>query len=160
MVIPPMDNQLFLSEIEAMERSLYRVSRSLLPSAEECADAVQEALTKAWSKLNTVQPEHFRPWLMRIVINECHNISRRKKRVVLVAEIELPQGAEQAPNEDLREAIAALPERLRLPLLLHYLEGFSVEETAKMLRLPAGTVKSRLHHARLSLRAQLLEVQA
>ena len=60
---------------------------------------------------------------------------------------------------ELADALEALPEKLRLPLTLHYLEGFSVEEIARILRIPAGTVKSRLHQARSQLRVQWLETE-
>ena len=50
--------------------------------------------------------------------------------------------------------LSAVPEKLKVPLLLHYLEGFSVAEVAQILRIPQGTVKSRLHHARKRLRVE------
>lgn len=146
------DEQTFVSEVQAMERTLYRVARSFLPTWEECGDAVQEALGKAWAKRGRVEPEYFRPWLTRIVINECHNIGRRKRRVSPLAVVEPPQDA--APDLGLREVVSALPERLRIPLLLHHLEGFSVSEVAQMTRVPEGTVKSRLHQARECLKAE------
>ena len=70
------DEATFMDEVEAMERALYRVSRSLLKSPEDCADAVQEALARAWARRGRVEADYFRPWLMRIVINECHTIGR------------------------------------------------------------------------------------
>ena len=142
-----MEEERFVSEVRAMERTLYRVARGYLRTWDECADAVQEALCKAWDKRKRVDESYFRPWLTRIVINECHNIGRRKKRLIPVAEPE----REPAPE--------ALPEKLRLPLSLHYLEGFSVEEIARILRIPAGTVKSRLHQARNQFRVQWLETE-
>lgn len=147
------DEQTFVDEVQAMERTLYRVSRGYLPRWEDCADAVQEALGKAWAKRGAVQPEHFRAWLTRIVINECHNVYRRGRRVTPVAEVEPPP--DDWPDLELRESISALPEKLRLPLLLHYLEGFPLEDVARILRLPLGTVKSRLHQARKALKLQL-----
>ena len=152
------DEQTFVAAVRDMERTLYRVARGYLPSWEECADAVQEALCKAWNKRATVSPDRFRPWLTRIVINECHNIGRRKKRLIPVAEPEREPAPEPALPE-LADALEALPEKLRLPLTLHYLEGFSVEEIARILRIPAGTVKSRLHQARSQLRVQWLETE-
>ena len=152
------DEQTFVQEVREMERTLYRVSRGYLPTWEECADAVQEALAKAWAKRGTVQPEHFRAWLMRIVINECHNIGRRKRRVTPCAEVEPPNPAQSLPSADaadLRESLSALPEKLRAPLLLHYLEGFPLAEVSRVLRVPVGTVKSRLHQARKALKLQL-----
>lgn len=149
------DEQTFVREVQAMERTLYRVSRGYLPSWEDCADAVQEALTKAWAKRQTVQPEYFKAWLTRIVINECRNVYRRGKRLTLVAEVDLAPQSMPDSALDLRESLSALPDKLRLPLLLHYLEGFSLEDVARTLRLPVGTVKSRLHQARKARKLQL-----
>jgi hypothetical protein len=89
------------------------------------------------------------------VINECHTLGRRRKRMVLLAEVEPPPAALPAP--DLGDGLSALPEKLRLPLLLHYLEGFALKDVAGILRVPLGTVKSRLHQARKELRLQLEE---
>ena len=153
-----MEEERFVSEVRAMERTLYRVARGYLRTWDECADAVQEALCKAWDKRKRVDESYFQPWLTRIVINECHNIGRRKKRLIPVAEPEREPAPEPALPE-LADALEALPEKLRLPLSLHYLEGFSVEEIARILRIPAGTVKSRLHQARSQLRVQWLETE-
>lgn len=154
------EEQVFIREVEAMERMLYRVSRSLLSSREECGDAVQEALSKAWAKRAHVEESYFRPWLMRIVVNECRNIGRRKRRVTPVAEIRggaCP--APDVPDERLSMALNALPEKLRMPLVLHHLEGFTVAEAARILHLPQGTVKSRLHAARERLRKEWEELE-
>ena len=149
------DEQTFVREVQALERTLYRIARSYRPRWEDCADAVQEALGKAWAKRRQAEPSYFRAWLTRIVINECHNCYRRQRRMVYVEQVE----AGQAPAPDgafaLRHALSALPERLRLPLLLHYLEGFSLQDAARILRLPVGTVKSRLHQARKALKFEL-----
>ena len=77
-----MEEERFVSEVRAMERTLYRVARGYLRTWDECADAVQEALCKAWDKRKRVDESYFQPWLTRIVINECHNIGRRKKRLI------------------------------------------------------------------------------
>ena len=71
----------FIREVQACERTLYRVSRTILSSDADCCDAVQEALTSAWKHRNDVQLRFFKTWLIRILINECHNIGRRLKRV-------------------------------------------------------------------------------
>ena len=150
------DDQTFMEEVQAMERTLYRVARSYLPGWEPCADAVQEALTRAWAKRGTARPEYFRAWLTRIVINECHNISRHRKRVIPAPDIRLP--ANPPPDlTPLYDNLMDLPEKLRLPLLLHYLEGFPLADVARILRVPEGTVKSRLYQARKALKLQLEE---
>ena len=101
-----MDEETFMDEVEAMERTLYRVSRSLLKSPEDCADAVQEALARAWARRGRVDADYFRPWLMRIVINECHTIGRKRRRVVLVDEMEQPAPAFEPPDERLKQALS------------------------------------------------------
>ena len=107
-----MEEERFVSEVRAMERTLYRVARGYLRTWDECADAVQEALCKAWDKRKRVDESYFRPWLTRIVINECHNIGRRTKRLIPVAEPEREPAPEPALPE-LADALEALPEKLR-----------------------------------------------
>ena len=149
------DEQTFVREVQDMERTLYRVSRGNLHSWEDCADAVQEALGKAWAKRATVQEAYFRPWLVRIVINECISSLRRKKRAMPAADAQGVAQEDAGLNLDMRQSIARLPEKLRTPLLLHYLEGFPLEDVARILRLPVGTVKSRLYQARRTLRSTM-----
>ncbi len=153
------DEETFVGEVTAMERTLYRVSRSILDNWADCADAVQEALKKAWEKRSRAEEVYFRAWLMRIVINECRNVQRKKSRMVTMAEI--PQSAQtEAPDTSLHDAVMALPEKFRLPLILNCLEGFTVTEAARMLHIPAGTVKWRLSKARELLRKELDETEA
>ena len=151
------DEQTFVATVLENERMLYRVSRSILRNDNDCLDAVQEALSRAWARRNQVHPDHLRPWLIRIVINECHNIQRKSRRMVPTEEIEAYAGVYDPPDTFLRDALDSLEERLRLPLLLHYLEDFKISEIAAMLRIPHGTVKWRLHKARKQLRIEFDE---
>lgn len=146
----------FVREVEACERMLYRVSRSILSSDADCCDAVQEALTRAWQHKDSVQEAYFRTWLTRILINECHNIGRRRARETVVDE--LPEQTVPPTEEtdiDLREAIRSLKEPLRLVITLHYLEGFSLKEIAQMQHVSLGTIKYRIAFARRELRKKL-----
>ncbi len=142
----------FQTGVLSAERMLYRVAKTMLRSDEDCADAVQEAILKAWIALPRLREErYFSTWLTRILINGCRAVIRRNGRM---ADMEtLPETA--APEKDdtsLYEALSALPEKLRLTVELHYIEGYSVEETARILGVPAGTVKSRLSNGRKLLR--------
>ncbi len=150
-----LNEQEFTREILACERMLYRVARGILPSDADALDAVQEAILRAWKKRDTVQTTYFRAWLCRIVINECHTLNRRAKRIRPMAEV--PDCIVEPEDVTLRDALERLPEKLRLPLLLHYLEGFPLADIAKMLSLPLGTVKFRLHAGRNALREALSE---
>ena len=115
---------------------------------------VQEALRKAWEKRHTLREERYlQTWVVRILINECRMLCRRSARMVPVEEVHAASGDEAL----LREALFSLEEKLRTPILLHYIEGYSVEETARALRMPQGTVKSRMARGRAKLREMLQE---
>ena len=153
-----MDKQEFSRRVLAVEGRLYRISYGMLHNAQDQMDAVQEAVLKAWQNLHRLRrEEYFETWLTRILINECHNIQNARRRSAPMDE--LPECA--APPEDgnraLRDALASLDEALRLPLLLCYMEGYRVREAARILRIPEGTVKSRIARGKSKLKALLEE---
>lgn len=140
--------------IIALTPTLYRVSCGLLPCEADREDAVQSAVEKAWSRaLRLRDPEKLRPWLIRVLINECNDVGRRRRREVVTDA--LPEREAEAEDCDLREALLSLPERERMPLVLHYIEGFSIAEIASSLGCPLGTVLSRMDRGRRLLRERL-----
>lgn len=149
------EERFFVAEITAMKDMLYRLSVSFLHSDADAQDAVQQAIENAWRHRGRVDERAFRPWLTRIVINECKTQLRRKKRAVPSDWLEACAAEAQPPDIALRDALERMPEKLRTPLLLHYMEGFSVAETAAALRVPMTTVRSRLYRAREALRREL-----
>lgn len=153
-----MDKQTFAAQTAQMERSLYRVARGYLTNGTDCADAVQEALLKAWEHRSALrEPRYFRTWLTRILINECQSILRRRRRTQTVDPCALPEPAAADAPPSLADALQALEPRDRAPLVLHYLEGYSIQELARLLRIPQGTVKCRLSRARHKLKNILQE---
>ncbi|MBP3649880.1 MAG: RNA polymerase sigma factor [Clostridia bacterium] len=154
-----MDAVTFQAKALQLERLMFHVSWSILGREPDCADAVQEALTRAWQRRSSLRnPEKFKPWLMRILVNTCNDILRRQSRQTLLADEEL-LSQEDTPSDPLsvREAIECLKPEWRTVILLHYLEGCSVSEIAQMLQIPQGTVKSRLMYARKRLCALMKE---
>lgn len=140
------------------ERTLYRVAKTLLRSDADCADAVQEALLKAIGGAPLIRSEQYvKTWLTRILINTCKDMIRKNARTQTVELSEFIPAPENEERRDLYEALRELDEKLRMPLVLHYLEGFTVKEISHMLRLPEGTVKRRMWTARKELRALLTE---
>lgn len=144
-----MDDEAFARAIVALTDTLYRVSSSQLRQRADQEDAVQECLRRAWEKRRTLREERYlKTWLIRILINECHRIQGRMKRVA--PQDEVPVISRDHPSY-LRDAFVSVPEKYRLPMLLHYVEGMSVAETAQALHIPQGTVKSRLARGRKAL---------
>lgn len=146
----------FSNRVLAAEGRLYRVACGLLREEQDRGDAVQEAVAKAWQNLDRLRDEAmFETWLTRILINECYNLLRTRQRVVPVAAV--PESPAPGANPALRDAVMALGEDLRIAVVLHYMEGYRTREIASMLKLPEGTVKTRLKRARAELKRMLSE---
>ena len=156
-----MNRQEFTRRVLALEGRLYRISCGMLRSPQDRQDAVQEAVLKAWQKLDGLRNEEFfETWLTRILINECYNLlAARKTQLPLEEAPELP-AADEGGNRALRDALLGLDEKLRLPVMLHYMEGYRVREIAGILGLPEGTVKTRLARAKRELKKYLEEEEA
>ena len=152
----------FEERVTAMTEDMYRVAAGVLFRYADRQDAVQECIWKAWRQLDKLRDEAaFRPWLMRILVNECRNLQRKAKREVTAEYIEISSSENAFDHYDrdemLHEALHKLPEKMRLTLILHYMDGFTIGETAKILRIPEGTVKSRLRIGRMRLKEMLGE---
>ena len=149
-----LDKEKFVSEIEAHSGMLYRVAWSILRNDDDCKDAMQEAALKAWEKRNTLrETSYFRTWITKILINACYDTQRKRRRIVSLDSI--PEIPISAPDPALAMALATLPEKLRLPLVLVFSEGMTYAETAETLHLPLATVRGRIHRGKEQLRKEL-----
>lgn len=148
------DREEYESTANALLPIMYKMAMGILHNDADARDAVQQALLKGWEKKEAAKPGMFKWYLNRILINECRNIQRKRMRSFPVAD--LPDAAAGVPDyQDLYAAIRHLPEQLRLPLLLKYLQGATEKEGAIALQIPVTTFKNRLHRARKKLRAML-----
>ncbi len=152
-----MNRDEFAARAAALSQPLYYVSCTILHVPADREDALQSCLEKGLRKCGSLRDaDRFRPWITRILVNECHDILRKKKRMVLSEEVLPDQAAVDEIEYALRDAVMSLPDRLRTPFVMQ-LEGYTVRETASILRIPEGTVKHRLRGARLALRAVIDE---
>ena len=154
--------------------SLYRVSKGILKNDSDCEDAVWEAVSIGLDQLHTLRQERYaKTWLIRILIHECYRVLEKRKRQVNLTEDSMDpihyqqmdktdsdQQGMSVPGKysDLYEAITNLEEKYRIPILLFYVEGYSVREIADILQSTEGTVKSWLSRGRSYLRKSLEEV--
>ncbi|MCF6475911.1 RNA polymerase sigma factor [Nonomuraea sp. MG754425] len=140
----------------------------LLGAGDEAEDVVQEAFVKAFRHLSGFrQDAPFRPWLLRIVANETHNLTRsRGRRTSLVLRLgatadtrapDDPEGAAVATDRRSRllAAVRGLPERERQAVVCRYFLQLSEAETAQVLDWPVGTVKSSTHRGLARLREEV-----
>lgn len=143
-----MDERQFTEEVKQYQRLLFHIAYAMLRDEQDCADAVQEALMLAWRSRERLREERaFKAWLTRILVNCCNTALRKRKRATFTELPDIP-AQPQVDNLALHEALTGLPTDLRLPIVLFYLEGFTVEEIGKALGAPTGTVKSRMVRAR------------
>ena len=137
---------------------MYRTAVAILWNDADAADAMQECILRAWQKRGALREESkLDGWMMRILVNECRSLQRRNRHRPLPLEEGVEAPAMQPPDVGLREALRRLPEKFRLPLLLHHLDGYPLEEVARILRLPESTVRGRVFQARKRLKALLRE---
>ena len=146
----------------------YRVARGVLHNTADAEDVAQEALLRAYSKFDRLRDRNrFRAWLVRIAfrlaLDRLRSGKRRELRDTLWSQPEHQPRAATAEDlaassefqAHLDNALAELPEKLRLVLLLAGMEGHTIDETASMLGISTGTVKSRIFYARRQLAEKL-----
>lgn len=135
---------------------LYRVARSVLKSEHDCADAVQEAVFQGWCKRGQLRDmERFKPWIIRITVNECRNMQRRQARQINAVNAAIQENRLrtderqiQARKTDLEAALSEMPDKYSLPLVLHYVEDYPTRDIAQMLEIPEGRLRERMRTAR------------
>ena len=140
------------------EKSLYRVTASLLSSQQDAEDAMQEALCTAYEKLYTLKDEEkFRSWLLKIAANSAYDILRRRGRTVPLEDLE-PAAADHTEDKlGLWMAVQQLPADYRTVVVLFYYEDLDVREISQITAIPEATVKTRLFRARQRLKSLLAE---
>lgn len=148
-----MNDSEYMRRVRAMEGRLYRIAQAILWREADCVDAVQEAVFRGWMKKDRLNdPDRFEAWLVRILVNQCRDMLRRRKRESAALLADVPEDDSLCEDLHLRLALKQLPEKYRLPLVLHYLEGYPVKDVAQMLGVPRSTAASRLYQARKTLR--------
>ena len=146
------------------QHQMYATAKTILKDDQDCADAIQETIVKAFAKLDTLRKDRFvKTWLMRILMNECYNICRRSEKILPIdqymEQIETPQ-KESRNYDELYEAVQELREELRIPVVLYYVEDLSCREIAEILEISEGAVQKRLARAREKLKNRLQDKEA
>ncbi|HXS73301.1 MAG TPA: RNA polymerase sigma factor [Rhodanobacteraceae bacterium] len=176
------DREAFRQIMRQGNQRLFRVARGVLNDDSEAEDAVQEAYTLAFAKLDGFRGESsLLTWMTRIVLNESYGRLRRRRATVGIEQIDIAQNSDgrvlafpsrygtedpaaDATRAQMREliehAVEALPEPFRVVFVMREIEECSIEETASALDIRPETVKTRLHRARRLLRSALHDTLA
>jgi RNA polymerase sigma-70 factor, ECF subfamily len=156
----------FQERLAASSRLAFRVALAVLHNAADAEDIAQEALVKAYHHFHRLRdPDRFRAWLVRVTWRLAADRIRATVRREKYEQQLCPPHAEAASVEEavasreiqqhIERAVDALPEKLRMTLILAAVEGYDTAEVARLLGVPEGTVKSRLHLARKKLAERL-----
>ena len=146
---------------------LFRLAYSILLNRADAEDAVQDIFIKIIGKIpDFADKTQEKAWLTRVLVNHCRDQLRKRKLrlytpledVLALGEAEpsVP-GPEENGGTGLLQAVLALGEKYREPLILHYFEGFSVEEVSGILGIGLSAVKMRLSRGREMLRKRMEE---
>lgn len=145
----------FITEFDNLKKELYRFAYLYLRSEASALEAVDETVFLAYKNLSKLkQPEYFKTWITRILINVCKKELRRSKRVSPI------EASPELTHQDfdalpLKVAINKLPKELQIIINLRYFNHYTLIETAEILKLPQGTVATRQRKALALLRLEL-----
>ena len=156
---------------------LFNTVVRLVDNAEDARDVVQEAFLHAYQSLHSFKGDSlFFTWLYRIAVNTAISMKRKQRRVLRIqpggdeknaldpldpAESSRPGHAIELAEEErkVHEALGKLSAEHRAVLVMKDMEGMKYEEMAEILNVPVGTIRSRLHRARLEIRDLLIQVE-
>jgi RNA polymerase sigma-70 factor (ECF subfamily) len=159
--------QRFETLAKPLQHEIYRTARRLCGSEEDARDVAQEAFVRAYQNFDCFAPgSNFRAWLHRILknlfINRYHQARRRAEAPL--EEYDLGGGApadaailREVLDEEVERALAALGDDYRIVVVMADMQELSYEEISRALKIPLGTVRSRLFRARRLLQGSLRE---
>ena len=159
------DHDAFAELVRGAVARLDTAARLILRDPELARDAVQEGMIRAWRDLRGLRdPDRFDAWMYRLTVNACLDLARRRRRRPIEVEI-TPLFAPSEPDPAIavadrafvESAMRRLDEQGRAIVVLHYFLGMPLPEVAASLRVPVGTVKSRLHRALGDMRSEAID---
>ena len=137
--------------------TVYRIALNYLKNCTDAEDVCQNVFLALLTEKKEFQnDDHLRNWLIRVAINECKKLLRSPWHRRESLDDHIPSVPFTDPqHSDLYYSVMSLPRHYRVPLYLHYYEGYSTEEVGQMLNLPGATVRTRLRRARQLLQKEL-----
>ena len=157
------DREAYADLIRSRGDRLFAIAQRILRDVDRTEDAVQDALVIAWRDLPGLRdPDRFDAWLRRLLVRSCVAHAQRERRLVAnirLLRVDLPNKEDDylsvVERDELDRGFRRLPPEQRAILVLRHFAGLEPAEIAEALGIPAGTVRSRLHHAHRAMRAAL-----
>lgn len=161
-----LENKIYVSLIDFIQdnqQSIYRLAYSYVKNQEIALDMVQETVYKAiksWEKIEDIKG--IKPWFCKILVNNCMDELRKRKREITLSPEEIPEQSEdslanKANSIVLHNALDELDNETKTVIVLRYFEDMKLTEIAKVLEENISSVKSRLYRGLRSLKIQMQE---
>ena len=150
--------QAFETAYDLYADMLYRLALSYMKHKEDAEDVVQEVFTKFFTGFHLpMNQEQEKAWFIRVTINQCHDALRKRSYRLhdSLDDVMEVSSKEEENTDEILDTIQKLPDKYKDVIILHYLEGYSVEEVAKMLAISGSATKMRLKRAREFLKEEL-----
>lgn len=154
------DDKVFFALVSGVKERLYRIALSYVKDEHEALEAIQETTYRAYMKIKSLKnPNFFHTWLIRILINYCIDVQKRKRKELPLLSIPDSPTIEEVLDEKIRLelAIERLKPKYQHVIILKYYQDLTLTEIAQLLEKPEGTVKTWLHKALSDLRIQIKE---
>jgi len=150
------DGDAFVELMELHKQSMYKVAKAYLKQEEDVADAISETILDCFEHLESLkEPQYFTTWLVRILINNCKNMLKKRQRFDYTDRAEAFEQSASAEDEKTREFLEylePLEEEDRILMILFYVWGFRTREISELLKMNEATVKTRLQRGRTKIK--------
>lgn len=156
------DREAFTSLAFELSDRLFAVAHRIVRDYDTAGDVLQVALVRIWRDLPSLKdPDHVEGWAYRILVRACYDTLRKARRQPTALAL-LPRddvvadpAKAVADREELERAFQTIPVEQRAVLVLQYYRGMTLQEIAETLQVPIGTVRSRSHYAKRTLRSAI-----
>ena len=147
------EKEIFIQNINENRLKMYKTAIAILKNEDDANDAIQDALYSAYKNYGSLKEKsYFSTWIIRILINKCYDIIKRNKKIAYIDDsiTENTTGEEDQyeVESSLEWVLKQIDKDLKEIVVLYYYDELSVSEIANILKIPQGTVKSRLSRAR------------
>lgn len=152
------NKEIFAQEIEKVKEDSYRVAYCYMHSENDAMDCVCNAIEKAYLNLRRLkEPCFFKTWFIRIVINECKMMLKKKKAVLELSDSLYAENydIDRSGIMDLKRLLSLLPQEDRSLIYMKYYLGYTLDEIAQIVEKPSGTVRTKIYGALKKLKTGL-----
>ena len=153
------DEKAFIELIDSIKIDLYKIARTRLIVNDDIEDAVQETMIEAFNSLKTLRNNNlFKKWIIKILINKCNKIYKKRKNNISYEELEAEKFVADnstdnvISNLEFDSMLKSLNYDEKIAVVLYYLEDYTTKDIAKVLKVSENTIKSRLRRAKVKMK--------